>query len=177
MSGEAGGATYSVRVFSDWPFALTYAVFFAGAMARANLTYWLGWGARRGGERTRAARHLDSPLVRRAETLVARFGAPAVALSFLTVGVQSAINLAAGILRMPLWRFEIGAIVGSIVWAAIYSTVGFAVVEAWIGGAASTVWGWLAVGAVGIGLTLWLSRVARRRLLTVPEAPEDLTLS
>lgn len=177
MSGKAGGATYSVRVFSDWPFALTYAVFLCGALIRANATYWLGRGARRGGEHTRVASHLDRPLVRRAETVVARFGAPAVALSFLTVGVQSAINLAAGILRMPLWRFEIGAFVGSLVWAAIYSTVGFAVVEAWIGGAASTVWGWLAVGAVGIGLTVWLSRVARRRLMTVPEAPEDLTLS
>lgn len=163
-------------VFSDWPFAITYAVFFAGAMARANLTYWVGFGARRGGERTRWARHLESRLVRQAETVVARYGAPAVALSFLTVGVQSAVNLAAGVLRMPLWRYEIGAVVGALMWAAIYSTVGFAVIEAWVRGAGVALWGWLAAAVIGIGLTIWLSGVARRRLEKVPEAADDLTL-
>lgn len=174
---HGGCCAYGWRVFSDWPFALTYAVFFAGAMVRANVTYWVGWGARRGGERTKAARHLDGPLVRRAETVVARYGAPAVALSFLTVGIQSVVNFAAGALRMPLWRYEIGAVIGALMWAAIYSTVGFAVIEAWIGGTAGAIWGWLLAGAIGIGATIWLTRVARRRLEKVPEAPSDLTLS
>lgn len=164
-------------MFSDWPFALTYAVFFTGAMVRANLTYVLGWGARRGGERTKAARHLDTQLVRRAETVVARYGAPAVALSFLTVGIQSVVNFAAGALRMPVWRYEIGAIAGALMWAAIYSTVGFAVIEAWLGGTAGAIWGWILAAVVGIGATVWLTRVARRRLDKVPEAPSDLTLS
>ena len=164
-------------MFSDWPFALTYAVFFTGAMVRANLTYVLGWGARRGGEHTKAARHFDTQLVRRAETVVARYGAPAVALSFLTVGIQSVVNFAAGALRMPVWRYEIGAIAGALMWAAIYSTVGFAVIEAWLGGTAGAIWGWILAAVVGIGATVWLTRVARRRLDKVPEAPSDLTLS
>ena len=51
------------------------------------------------------------PSVRRAEAVVGRYGAPAVTLCFLTIGVQTAVNAAAGSLRMPLpatcrrWRW------------------------------------------------------------------------
>mgnify|MGYP000851806797 FL=1 len=51
-------------VFDSLPFPLVYAVFFLGAMIRANATYWLGRGARKGGETTRAARRLHSPAIR-----------------------------------------------------------------------------------------------------------------
>ena len=42
---------------------------------------------------------------------MARFGAPLVTLSFLTVGVQTVLNAAAGGLRMPLRRYTPAAIV------------------------------------------------------------------
>jgi membrane protein DedA with SNARE-associated domain len=157
-------------VFDQWPFALTYGVFVAGAFIRANATYWLGRTARTGGEHTRAAARLNNnPLVRRAETVVARYGAVAVALSFLTVGVQSAVNLAAGVLRMPLRRYEAGVAVGALAWAGIYTTIGFAVLQVWFG--STPWWGW-GVVLGGVLLVVLLTRLARRRLAGVTPAPE-----
>ncbi len=146
-------------MFQDWPFGWVFVVFFLGAMVRANATYWLGRGARRGGERTRMARRLEGPSMRRAETLVRRFGAPVVALGFLTVGVQTAVNLASGVLRMPLVRFEVAAVVGSLAWAGIYATVGFAVVEAWLGGVGVPV---VVAAVIGMAAVLVSTMVLRR---------------
>ena len=54
-----------------------------------------------------------------------------VTLSFLTVGIQTLVNLAAGVLRMPLRRYLPALIVGAIIWAFLYATVGFASFAAW----------------------------------------------
>jgi membrane protein DedA with SNARE-associated domain len=62
---------------------------------------------------------------------VARWGAPVVTLSFLTVGIQTLVNLAAGVLRMPLRRYLLALTVGAILWAFLYATVGFATFAAW----------------------------------------------
>lgn len=149
-------------IVEGWPFAAVYAFFFVVALMRSNATYWAGRGLRAGGTHTRLSRHLDRPAVARAEQFVRRFGAPAVALSFLTIGVQTAINAAAGVLRMPLSRYIPASVVGSLAWAAIYTTAGFAVVEAWVGGipwwAALLVL--LAVTALVIG-SGWLARALR----------------
>lgn len=152
-------------VFDSLPFPLVYAVFFLGAMIRANATYWLGRGARKGGETTRAARRLHSPAIRRAETVISRFGAPAVALSFLTVGVQTALNFAAGVLRMPLWRYEVGVVIGALMWAGIYSTIGFAVFEAWV---SQSPWLWLGAAVGLIALVVVATRLTNRRLESTP---------
>lgn len=152
-------------MFDNLPFPLVYAVFFVGAMIRANATYWLGWGARKGGENTRAARRLHSPAVRRAETVISRFGAPAVALSFLTVGVQTALNFAAGVLRMPLWRYEVGVVIGALMWAGIYSTIGFAVFGAWV---SQSPWLWLGAALAMVVLVALATRLTSRRLDSSP---------
>ena len=62
-----------------------------------------------------------------------RFGAPAVTLGFLTVGVQTAINASAGMLRMPQRRFLPAVTLGALLWSLVYTTVGFTVVDAWLG--------------------------------------------
>ena len=143
-----------------WPFWAVYAVFFVVVLARANATYWAGRGLRAGGGRTRWAGHLDRPAVARTEAVVRRFGPPLVALSFLTVGVQTLVNAAAGALRMPLSRYIPAAVVGSLAWAGLYTAVGFAVVEAWVGDRA---WWTAALGvAVVAGLVLLSHRLARR---------------
>ncbi len=167
-------------MFDALPFGLTYAIFFAGAVVRANVTYGLGRAARAGGESNeRAARRLARPSVRRAETVLARFGAPVVALSFLTVGVQTAVNLAAGVLRMPLVRYEVAVAVGALAWAGIYTTIGFSVLGAWVGQAPW--WAWLVAGA-GVLLVVWATRWASGRLARMvpyaeggsqPSAAED----
>jgi membrane protein DedA with SNARE-associated domain len=64
---------------------------------------------------------------------VARWGAPVVTLSFLTVGIQTLVNLAAGVMRMPLRRYLPALIVGAILWAFLYATVGFATFAGWRG--------------------------------------------
>ncbi len=149
-------------MFESWPYAATLAFFFAGALVRSNATYWAGRGLRAGGERTRLSAHLDRPAVLAAERFVTRVGAPAVTLSFLTIGFQTAIIAAAGALRMPLSRFVPAAAVGSLLWAGIYTTIGFAVVDAWLTGKAGP-WLLLAVTIVaGLwGVTLLVSRRAR----------------
>ncbi|XVX21449.1 DedA family protein [Actinomycetota bacterium] len=153
-------------LLEGWPFWAVYALFCFGGIARSQAIYWLGRGVRRGSNRSRRlARRLDSRHVREAERLVARFGAPAVTLSFLTVGLQTAVQLSAGALRMPMrGRYLPASIVGTLVWAAIYTTVGFAVVEAWLTG---TLAPWLPLLLVPTALvvlaTWWARRLAARR--------------
>jgi membrane protein DedA with SNARE-associated domain len=114
------------RVPSDLPLAAAYAFLVVVAFCRGGATYLVGRLARR-------AKILDRPAVRRAERMVRRVGPPAVSLSFLTVGVQTAVNAAAGLLRMPGRHYVPALLVGALAWAAIYLTVGMAVVHAWLG--------------------------------------------
>jgi membrane protein DedA with SNARE-associated domain len=65
------------------------------------------------------------------QQLVARWGAPVVTVSFLTVGIQTLVNLAAGVMRMPLRRYLPALTVGAILWAFLYATVGFATFAGW----------------------------------------------
>lgn len=146
-------------MFDSWPYAATFAVLFAGAMLRSNATYWAGRSLRAGGEHTRFGRHLDRPAVARAEAAVRRLGAPAVTLSFLTVGVQTAVMAAAGALRMPLSRFVPATVVGSLLWAAVYTFAGLAVLRAAIGGLPW--WGALLTVLAVAGTLLGATRLAR----------------
>ncbi|WP_328701795.1 DedA family protein [Aestuariimicrobium ganziense] len=98
---------------------------FVIVMFRANGTYWLGRAAAAGTARTRYSRLLGSPGYRRAEAWLDRWGAPVVAVSFLTIGVQTLVNLAAGATRMKLRHYLPAVTVGCVLWAIIYSTVGF----------------------------------------------------
>ena len=129
---------------------------------RAGGTYALGRLARRAGDRSRASGMLARPMVRRSEQLVGRFGPPAVSVSFLTVGFQSAMNLAAGFLRMPLRHYLPALTVGALVWAGMYLSVGLAVLRAWNADGGGTTLVALVVLAVLVG---GLAVVVRRRWL------------
>lgn len=110
---------------SEQPFALAFVLLFTIVMLRANATYWLGRGALNGGRLSKKmARHLEGPTMLRAQRLSARLGIVAVPLSFLTIGVQTAINFSAGFTLMPLRRYLPAVIVGCLLWALLYSTVG-----------------------------------------------------
>ena len=65
---------------------------------------------------------------------------------------------------MPLTRFEPAAVVGSLVWAAVYTTVGFAVVEAWLTGSAGP---WLLL-VVALAAVVWVTTVLVARRLGRP---------
>lgn len=110
---------------AEQPFGIAFATLFVIVMLRANATYWLGRGALLGGKISRkAAHHLEGPHMQRAQRLSARYGVIAVPLSFLTIGVQTAINASAGFTRMPLRRYLPAVTVGCVMWALLYSTVG-----------------------------------------------------
>lgn len=100
--------------------------------ARAGGTYLLGRGARRAANRGRVKTLLESPGVQRATVLVNRWGAGVVALSFLTVGFQTAANAAAGLTGMPAKRYLPALAVGGLAWAVIYATVGLVAVAGWL---------------------------------------------
>ncbi len=143
------------------PFWVVLVVFWLGALARGTATYWVGRGVRAGGARSRWAHHLERPGVARAERLVRRVGPPAVTLGFLTVGLQSAINASSGLLRMPLRRFVPAVVLGALLWAVLYTTVGLTVVDAALG---RVPWWWLLVSGAVVVLVLLGSRWLRRRL-------------
>jgi membrane protein DedA with SNARE-associated domain len=60
-----------------------------------------------------------------------RWGAPVVTLSFFTVGIQTAVNLAAGVGRMSLRRYLPAVTLGCVIWALLYATAGFVTFAAW----------------------------------------------
>ncbi|MFW5468945.1 DedA family protein [Knoellia sp. CPCC 206435] len=147
-------------LLEGWPVWGVFGMFFLIAMLRSNATYWAGRALRAGGAHSRLARHLDRPAVVRTEGLVDRWGAPVVAASFLTVGVQTLVNAAAGALRMPLTHYLPAAVGGSLLWATLYTSVGVAL---WEAVAAGPSW-WLLVAAavllVVAGTTRWMTHAS-----------------
>lgn len=143
----------------DAPFGWAYLFLFLLAMARANTTYWIGRGVVSGVSHSRFERFLEGPIYLRARRFVARWGILAVPLSFLTVGIQTAVNASAGMSRMPLSRYLPAVVVGCLLWALIYATVGMAVVYA----ALAVGWQWIALAGVVVvvGTLLWI-RYRRR---------------
>jgi membrane protein DedA with SNARE-associated domain len=117
-------------------FVPTFVGLFVIVMLRANATYWIGRGAAAGTRRWRRLEGEPSAGWARAQGLVHRWGPLAVVLCFLTVGVQTAVNATAGITRMPLRRYLPAVTLGSILWAALYASVGLAAAQAWLSAAA-----------------------------------------
>lgn len=146
-----------------WPVALAFTFLTVLGFCRAGATYLLGRGARHWGSQRRdrtGADRAPSPTIAYAERLVRRLGPIAVPLSFLTVGLQTAIHLTAGALRMPVRHYVPALLVGALIWATLYTTVGLAIL--------STVWGgvdpWvLLVAVTGILLVIGVNLVLRRR--------------
>lgn len=73
---------------------------------------------------------MDSPLYRKARRLINRWGVIAVPLCFLTVGLQTAVIITTGFTKMPLRRWVPAMLVGTFIWACIYTTIGFAILAA-----------------------------------------------
>lgn len=144
------------------PFGVALAALFAIVMIRVNATYWLGRGAVAGFAHTRFGSSLEKPKAARAQALIQRWGPYAVVVSFLTIGLQTAVNLAAGAARMPLRRYLPAAIAGSILWAVLYATIGLAALEAWLAVAAASPVG-AAVAVVVVAILVACIVVARRR--------------
>ncbi|MFJ8924632.1 MULTISPECIES: VTT domain-containing protein [unclassified Streptomyces] len=109
--------------------ALTAGTLYVIVLLRAGGTFAVGWLAGAGARRSRFAGRISSAKFRRAEQAIQRWGAPVVAVSFLTVGFQTAANFLAGSMRMPLPRYLPALLVGGAAWALIYATAGLGVLE------------------------------------------------
>ncbi len=141
----------------DLPLVPTLALLFAVACLRGGVTYGLARWAR-----SAAQRHstwLERPGVARAERAVRRFGAPLVSLSFLTIGIQTAVNASAGVLRMPLKFYLPALAVGAAMWATVYATVGLAAVAALLGRLSPMLLALAVAAVVVVALaTVWVRR-------------------
>ena len=144
---------------AELPFWQAFLALFVIVLARSNATYWVGRGAIAAWRRYRGSH--GEPAAR-AEALLRRLGPFAVTLSYLTVGIQTAVHLTAGVMRMPLRFYVPAAVVGSAAWAALYATVGLAVVQAWLAAEAGSWWGVAVIVVAGVALVAWL--VARSRV-------------
>ncbi|GAA4903073.1 hypothetical protein GCM10025789_22350 [Tessaracoccus lubricantis] len=153
----------------DAPLALVVSALFVIVMLRANATYWLGRGIAAGARRTRLVRLMESRHYATGERWLNRWGAPAVSVSFLTVGIQTMVNLAAGATRMPLRRYLPAVTVGCIMWAFLYGTVGMigfrAIGLLW----ARSPWWVLALALVVAAVAF---AIVRKRDVARPEAVE-----
>jgi membrane protein DedA with SNARE-associated domain len=114
---------------ADWPVLGIYLFFLFGALARSQALFWLGRGVSAGALRTRWRERAESPQVRRATRVVERWGMPIVPAAFLTVGFQSAVFLAVGLLRVGWLRYTLWGLPGALVWAAVWGGSGLAALE------------------------------------------------
>ncbi|WP_233120658.1 DedA family protein [Tessaracoccus sp. ZS01] len=142
----------------DAPFAVVVVALFGIVMLRANATYWLGRGIAAGARRTRLVKLMESRHYATGARWLNRWGAPAVSISFLTIGIQTMVNLAAGVTRMPLRRYLPAVTLGCIMWAFLYGTIGMIGFKAigilWT----RSPWLVLAVALVAAALVTWIVR-------------------
>ncbi|MER8044711.1 VTT domain-containing protein [Streptomyces sp. NPDC094032] len=109
--------------------AMTAGALYLIILLRAGGTFAVGWLAGAGARRSRFSGRISSAKFLRAERAIQRWGAPVVAVSFLTVGFQTAANFLAGSMRMPLPRYLPALFVGGAAWALIYATAGLGVLS------------------------------------------------
>ena len=143
-------------------------------IVRTSIVYALGALAAEGGARLdRIRKAMDSPLYRKARRLVNRWGVIAVPLCFLTVGLQTAVIITTGFTKMPLRRWVPAMLLGTFIWACVYTTIGFAIL------AALGLEPWMFPLALAIVITVLVivSQLRERRINreTVENATVDIT--
>ena len=143
------------------PYPWVFLFFWCLAMMRSHTMYWIGRGITAGTARSRWVSLLESPVYARAQAWSARWGVLAVPVSFLTVGIQSVIQLSAGVARMPLRRYVAATAAGAIVWATVYTTIGMAILTAWLTGPTGRLICLLMLTALALAVVIRRSRVMR----------------
>lgn len=117
--------------FDTLPIEVALAFMWGVGIVRTSIVYALGALAAEGGARLdRIRKAMDSPLYRKARRLINRWGVIAVPLCFLTVGLQTAVIITTGFTKMPLRRWVPAMLLGTFMWACIYTTIGFAILAA-----------------------------------------------
>ena len=103
-----------------------------GDVIGASIAYAIGYfGLHEALARPGSPIHIDAAKIDLTHRWFERYGAPVVAVSRLIPVFRSAPPYAAGIARMPYWRFASMATLGSIVWITGWALVGQAVGHQW----------------------------------------------
>lgn len=156
---------------AEGPFLAVFFFLLGVVFLRAQGTYWLGrWVTSlalrhihpKDGWRRRTVDWFNSPAVRHGSSSIHRWGMPIIPISFLTVGFQTVVQAGAGVLRLPWPKYTLAMFPGTLVWALIYSTIGFAVWEAAIAAAAGSPWGIGVSVVVALGLAVLIRRRRHR---------------
>lgn len=150
------------------PFGAAWALLFVIVLIRTSATYWAGRGIAAGAARSRGlAERLERPgpaaRIARAQRILDRWGPFAIVLTYLTIGLQTAVNLAAGLGGMHVRRHLPAAAVGSVIWAFVYATVGLAAFDLWFEHLAGSPWMWMVIAAVAMIVVVRVLIVARLR--------------
>ncbi|WP_158676370.1 DedA family protein [Tessaracoccus sp. OH4464_COT-324] len=149
--------------WTEAPLALVVGALWLISMLRSNGTYWIGRMVARGTGQSRWRGLLESRHYRRAQNWLNQWGPLAVVMCFLTIGLLTMVNLAAGITRMSLPRYLVSVSIGCLIWAMIYGTVGFigfvAIAKLWELSPASV----LGLSALLVGAVCYLWFSSRRR--------------
>ncbi len=143
------------------------------AVAAAIGSYLIGYGVGRAIlplflERTRLGRH---PMVKRARRELATRGGPAVFVARFVVVVRAVMPALAGSSELPLRTFVLFDVVGGLIWAILYTLLGYALGTAYqhalhtIG-----VWSYAVVGIVALGLVAFHLLRSRRHRREADEA-------
>ncbi|MGH8826397.1 MAG: DedA family protein [Jiangellaceae bacterium] len=149
---------------TNQPFLLAFVFLLIVVFVRAQGTYWLGRGARAGALQTRLARRLTGPRMTKATAALNKWGWPLITVSFLTVGLQTLVNAAAGLTRMRWPRYTLAMLPGCAAWAAIYATVGLAAFEAWMALSMRSAFApWIVAAVLGPAAVVVVVRLRRRR--------------
>ncbi len=160
--------------WDDQGFVITFAVLFVVAMARGQLTYWIARAVTEGtlarthparGWRARVHSWLQGEGLARGRRSLQRWGLIVVPLAYLTVGFQTLVLAAAGVMQIRWSWFTAAQLPGAGAWALIYSTIGFAVWQAGLAAAAGSPLALTAFGSIAIvyAATLVSRRVRARR--------------
>lgn len=160
--------------FDALPIEVALAFMWVVGIVRTSIVYALGALAAEGGARLdRIRKAMDSPLYRKARAFINRWGVIAVPLCFLTVGLQTAVIITTGFTKMPLRRWVPAMLLGTFIWACVYTTIGFAIL------AALGLEPWMFPLALAIVITVLVivSQLRERRINreTVENATVDIT--
>jgi membrane protein DedA with SNARE-associated domain len=97
---------------------------------------WLAYAVGRGGrlelfERHGAKLHMGPAQIERADRFFQRYGEPTVLFGRMVPLVRAFVSLPAGISRMPLGRFTIFSLIGTIPWVLALALAGHALGSDW----------------------------------------------
>lgn len=166
---------------TEGPFWVALAGLFLIAMARGQGTYWI---ARVVTEQALRRTHpatgwqlsvhqwLQGEGTARGRAAIERWGLVMIPVCYLTVGFQTLVLAAAGMLRIRWLVFTLVQVPGALAWGLIYATIGFAV---WAAALSAVAGSPLALaGLLGILLVVTTTVVLSHRRRRVEPHPGDV---